>query len=166
MAKDEVQYGDHPDLHSPASKHLIEVITGTPHDQRRTNILLDKTAPTGFETAATDPHLQPDHNLEMIDDSPLPFTAAAALNDSPLPFNATAAKATAKHVQKPEEVLKHELLLMDITTNIHKPAVSETIALQGGHPTLGLVPEQHPEYTNTVTLTHCDPGTIAHKQIQ
>jgi hypothetical protein len=29
---DEVQYGDTPDACSPASKHLLEVITGAPHD--------------------------------------------------------------------------------------------------------------------------------------
>jgi hypothetical protein len=45
MAKDEVQYGDHPERRSPASKHLIEVITGTPHEQRRTDILLDDNKP-------------------------------------------------------------------------------------------------------------------------
>jgi hypothetical protein len=76
---------------------------------------------------------------------------------------ATATKATAKHVQEPEEILTHELLLMDITTNIHEPTFSETISLQGCHATLELVPEQHPKYSETMTLTHCDPGTIAHK---
>jgi hypothetical protein len=154
MAKDEVQYGDPPEKRSPASKHLIEVITGTPHNERRTDILLDKTAPLEYEATDADPLLQLNHNLMTIDDSPLPFTAAAAK-----------AKAT-KHVRQPEEVLTHELLLMDITTNIHEPAVSETISLQGGHPTLGLVAENHPEYEDTVTLTRCDPGTIAHKQIR
>jgi hypothetical protein len=34
------------------------------------------------------------------------------------------------------------------------------------HPTLGLVTEQHPKYKDTVTITRCDPGTIAHKQIR
>ena len=154
MAKDEVQYGDPPEKRSPASKHLIEVITGTPHNERRTDILLDKTAPLEYEATDADPLLQLNHNLMTINDSPLPFTAAAAK-----------AKAT-KHVRQPEEVLTHELLLMDITTNIHEPAVSETISLQGSHPTLGLVAENHPEYEDTVTLTRCDPGTIAHKQIR
>jgi hypothetical protein len=153
MAKDEVQYGDPPNQRSPASKHLIEVITGTPHDARRTDILLDKTAPNDYQSAPSDPHLVLDHNMMTIDDSPLPFTAAAA-------------KTVIKHGRKQEEILKHELLHMDITTNIHEPAVSETINLQGGHPTLGLVPEQHPEYIDTVTFTRCDPGTVAHKQIR
>jgi hypothetical protein len=153
MAKDEVQYGDPPDQRSPASKHLIEVITGTPHEERRTDILLDKTAPNTYHTTPSDPLLSLEHNTMVIDDSPLPFTAAAA-------------KTAVKHTRKPEEILKHELLLMDITTNIHEPAVSETIALQGGHPTLGLVPEEHPEYIDTVTLLRCDPGTVAHKQIR
>jgi hypothetical protein len=153
MSKDEVQYGDPPDKRSPASKHLIEVITGTPHEQRRTDILLDKTPENSYQTIRKEPGTTTDHNTMTLDDSPLPFTAAAA-------------KVTAKHTRKPEEVLTHELLLMDITTNIHEPAVSETLPLQGGHPTLGLVAEQHPEYEDTVTLTRCDPGTIAHKQIR
>jgi hypothetical protein len=154
MAKDEVQYGDHPERRSPASKHLIEVITGTPHEQRRTDILLDDNKPsTSYQTIHTEPGIAQDHNLMTIDDSPLPFTAAAA-------------KVTAKHGRKPEEILTHELLLMDITTNIHEPAVSETLPLQGGHPTLGLITEQHPEYLDTITLTRCDPGTVSHKQIR
>ncbi len=49
---------------------------------------------------------------------------------------------------------------MDITTNITEPAVSETLPLQGGHPTLELITEAHPEYTDTITLTRCDPGTV------
>ena len=153
MAKDEVQYGDPPERRSPASKHLIEVITGTPHTQRRTDILLDNSkASTDFQSILTEPGIEPDHNLMTIDDSPLPFTAAAA-------------KVTAKHGRKHEDILTHELLLMDITTNIHEPAVSETLPLQEGHPTLGLITEQHPEYLDTITLTRCDPGTASHKQI-
>jgi hypothetical protein len=131
MAKDEVQYGDPPDQRSPASKHLIKVITGTPHEKRRTDTLLDKAVPDEYHTTPLDPHLQLDHHKMTIEDSPLPFTAAAA-------------KAAARHTRKPEETLKPELLLMDMTTNIHEPAVSKTIALQGSHSTLGLVPENHP----------------------
>jgi hypothetical protein len=154
MAKDEVQYGDPPERRSPASKHLIAVITGTPHEQRRTDILLDnvKTS-TKDQSLHTEPGTAPNHNLMTIDDSPLPFTASAA-------------KVKAKHERQPEDILTHELLLMDITTNIHEPAVSETLPLQGGHPTLGLITEQHPEYLDTITLTRCDPGTVSHKQIR
>jgi hypothetical protein len=240
VAKDEVQYGDPPDKRSPASKHLIEVITGTPHTQRRTDILLDdktKDTPTNYHITLTDPGAINDHNLMTIDDSPLPFTASAAKiatadtntihdkknipadtpstcdnqgdntsnidheidadtianadthdvpnidyettadtrsdadttnndADTMLPTKASAAKVAVKHGRKPKEVLTHELLLMDITTNIHEPAVSETLPLQGGHPTLGLIAEQHPEYIDTITLTRCDPGTISHKQIR
>jgi hypothetical protein len=156
MAKDEVQYGDPPSTRGPASKHLIEVITGTPHEQRRTDILLDdKTTgtPTPYQTVLTEPGTSNDHNSWTIDDSPLPYPASAA-------------KVSVKHGRKPEDILTHELLLMDITTNIHEPAVSETLPLQGGHPTLGLITEQHPEYTDTITLIRCDPGTISHKQIR
>jgi hypothetical protein len=38
---DEVQYGDTPTARSPASKHLLEVITGAPHDKRCTDIMLE-----------------------------------------------------------------------------------------------------------------------------
>jgi hypothetical protein len=153
MAKDEVQYGDHPVRRCPASKHLIEVITGTPHEQRWTDRLIDKMPPNSYQTIQTEPGTSQDHNSTTLDDSPLPFTAAAA-------------KVTAKHERKSEDILTHELLLMDITTNIHETAVSKTLPLQGGHPALGLVTEQHPEYVDTVTLTRCDPGTMAHKQIR
>jgi hypothetical protein len=155
MGQDEVQYGDAPAKRSPASKHLIEVITGTPHEQRQTDILLDDKAlpPTKYQTVLTEPGVINDHNSWTIDDSPIPFPAAAA-------------KVKIKHGRKPEEILTHELLLMDITTNIHEPAVSETLPLQGGHPTLGLITEQHPEYQDTITLIRCDPGTVSHKQIR
>jgi hypothetical protein len=43
---DEVQYGDTPAVHSPASKHLLEVITGALHDERRTDIMLETSKPT------------------------------------------------------------------------------------------------------------------------
>jgi hypothetical protein len=78
MSKDEVQYGDHPERRSPASKHLIQVITGTPHGQRRTDILLDKATPNSYQTILTEPGTANDHNSRTLDDSPLPFTAAAA----------------------------------------------------------------------------------------
>jgi hypothetical protein len=42
---DELQYGNDPTARSPASKHLLEVITGAPHDKRRTNIMLETAKP-------------------------------------------------------------------------------------------------------------------------
>ena len=75
------------------------------------------------------------------------------IDDSPLPSTAKASKAKVTHGRKPEEILTHELLFMDITTNIHETAVSETLPLQGGHPTLRLITEKHPKYIDTVTLT-------------
>jgi hypothetical protein len=37
-----LQYGDPPNRRSPASKFLIETLTGTPHTEQRTNTLLEK----------------------------------------------------------------------------------------------------------------------------
>jgi hypothetical protein len=40
-AHDKLQYGEAPEARSPASKHLLETITGAPHAERRTDILLE-----------------------------------------------------------------------------------------------------------------------------
>jgi hypothetical protein len=85
-----------------------------------------------YQMAPTeDPGTTQDHNLMTIDDSPLSFTAAAA-------------KVTAKDGRKPEEIFLHKILLMDITTNIHESAVSETPPTTRQTPHPGLVMEQHP----------------------
>jgi hypothetical protein len=46
LTTDEIQYSDPPQAHSPASRHLIEVLTGTPHSERQTDILLDTVPET------------------------------------------------------------------------------------------------------------------------
>ena len=43
---DEVQYSDPPNQRSPASKFLIEITTGAPHDNNRTDILLEPMGTT------------------------------------------------------------------------------------------------------------------------
>ena len=144
---DELQYGDPPVRRSPASKYLIEVITGTPHQERRTDILLDKI-PEDME--ATD--------LEI------PNLITRTLEDNPLPSTAAAAKA---RFERPSTTdLHRQLQLLDVTLNIFELAVSEQLPLEGSHPTLGLFPEQHPEYAETIIFTPCNPGTISHKCIR
>jgi hypothetical protein len=56
--------------------------------------------------------------------------------------------------------------MLDVTLNIFEPAVTETLPLRGTHETLGLVTEQHPEYSELVVFRQCHPGTISHKTIR
>jgi hypothetical protein len=84
-------------------KTRFNIIMGTPHVQRHTDIPLDKKTPSSYQMIVMEPGKPQNHNLMTIDDSPLPFTV-------------TAAKVTAKHGGNPEEILIHKLLLMDINT--------------------------------------------------
>jgi hypothetical protein len=142
---DEMQYGSAPDERSPASKHLLETMTGAPHTERRTDILLERTD-KAYDTRTDD--VRPLHE-QIIDDSPLPFGASAAKFARPSPIELT-----------------QQLEMMDISLNIFEPAVSETLPLQGTHDTLGLITEQHPEYEETVVFKQCHPGTVSHKTIR
>jgi hypothetical protein len=47
--------------------------------------------------------------------------------------------------------------MLDVTTNIFKPAVSETLQLKGTHDTLGLITQQHLEYSETVVVSPIKP---------
>jgi hypothetical protein len=140
---DELHYGTNPAQRNPASKHLIEVHTGTPHSDRRTHELLENA--TNVETTST-PIMT--INDQIISDSPTPYTAT--INRVTLP--------------SPDE-LTQSLQLLDISLNVTEPSVSETVSLSGTHPTLGLVTEDHPEYTDTVILKRMHPGTVCHKTI-
>jgi hypothetical protein len=122
---DEVQYGDPSSQRSLASKFLIEITTGEPHDQQRTDILLEKP-----HELNTDKHNQP-----------LPVDPLRIIIDSPLPTAAAAAKA--KFERPTPDILHHQLKMLDITLNIYEPAINETLPLQGSHPTLGLIMEPH-----------------------
>jgi hypothetical protein len=110
-----VQYGDPSSQRSPASKFLIEITTGEPHDQQRTDILLEK--PRKLNTNK--------HN------QPLPADPLRIIIDSPLPTAAAAAKA--KFERPTPAILHHQLKMLDITLNVYKPAVNETLPLQGSH---------------------------------
>jgi hypothetical protein len=124
--------GDTPAARSPASKHLLKVITGAPHDKRRTYIMLETFKPTLELIQET---LQPINNEQLIQDSPLPQAAAAAKFARPSPSELT-----------------QQLEMLDVTLNIFEPAVTETLPLRGTHETLGLVTEQHPEYSESVVF--------------
>jgi hypothetical protein len=56
-----------------------------------------------------------------------------------------------------------QLEMLDVTLNIFEPAITETLQIRGTHETLGLVTEQHPEYSETVVFRQCHPGTVSHK---
>jgi hypothetical protein len=58
-----------------------------------------------------------------------------------------------------------QLEMLNVTLNIFKPAVTETLQLCGTYETLGLVTEQHPKYSETIVYRLCHPGTLLHKTI-
>ena len=72
-SKDEIHYGDHPYNRSPASKHLMEVFTGS--SNHTTN-----TEPTPVELKLKDNKaISPaDIVQNALDSAPLPYTQAAA----------------------------------------------------------------------------------------
>jgi hypothetical protein len=82
---DKMQYGSAPEERIPASKHLLERMTGAPHTKRRTDILLERTE-KAFDTQTND--VRPLHQ-QIIDDSPLPFAASAAKFARPSPIELT-----------------------------------------------------------------------------
>jgi hypothetical protein len=69
----------------------------------------------------------PPINEQLIVDSPLPATAAAAKFAWPNPSK-----------------LMQQLEMRDVTLNIFEPAVTETLQLRGTHETLGLSPNSTP----------------------
>ena len=148
---DEVQYSDPPAQRSPASKHLIEIITGTPHMSRRTDILLE-TVTECIDEATIKPSTD---NFRTLIDSPLPFNAAAA-----------AAKTKAKFDRPDPAWLTSQLRYLDVTLNMYEPAISEFLPLQGTHPTLGMKISTHPDYTDTVILQRLEPGTVSFKLLK
>jgi hypothetical protein len=145
-AHDELQYGDAPEAQSPASKHLLETITGPPHAEERTGVLLETSKPT----------------LDMIHEI-LPPINEQLIADSPLPETAAATKFTRPNPSEPIQQLE----MLDVTLNIFEPAVMETLQLRGTHETLGLVTKQHPEeHPETVVFRQCHPGTVSHKTVR
>jgi hypothetical protein len=99
-----LQYGDPPNNGSPASKFLLKTFTSTPHQECRTDKLLEKI-PKDIEAT----------------DITVPDLITRTLEDNPQPVNAVAAKA--KFEQPSTNKLHRQLQLLDVTLNIFEPAV-------------------------------------------
>lgn len=156
MAKDELQYGTAPEHRSPAAKHLIEVATGTHHSEVSSHQMKEKETDSA-SYKITNPAKDYKHP------SDLDALTASLIDDSPLPYTASAAKVK---LYKADDELIKELQQMDVTLNMHEPAVTETLPLHGLHPTFGLEVEQHPEFLDTVVLTNITAGTRAQRSIK
>jgi hypothetical protein len=99
--------------------------------------------------------------LELIQETLQPINKQL-IQDSPLPQ----AVASAKFARPSPSELTQQLEMLDVTLNIFEPAVTETLSLRGTHETLGLVTEQHPEYSESVAFRQCHPGAVSHKTIR
>jgi hypothetical protein len=76
---DELQHGDNPAQRSPASKHLLNVMTGADHAERRTNAMHEKAV----EVSAK-PNSAPIDTTQLVLDSvPPPHTATASKFERP-----------------------------------------------------------------------------------
>ena len=115
---DELHYGTEPTNRPPAARHLIEVITDSPHAERSTHDMKEKST----EFLASDNIM--DH-----------LTAECIIGASPLPYTATAAKI---HLPRTEEELIRNIETLHISLNLFEPAVEETIPLHSDHPTAGV----------------------------
>jgi hypothetical protein len=142
LITDELQYGDPPQQCSPVSKFLLEVVTRTPQEDRRTDHLLE-TIPEACQDLPND---------SLLDVNDL---QTRIILDNPLPHNAAAAKA--KFDRPTSDELHRQLQQLDITLNMFKPAVSEHIPITGSHRTAGLVVKTHKEYTENVVFCQFEP---------
>jgi hypothetical protein len=71
---DELQYGEEPSQQSPASKHLLNIMTGADHTERRTDIMHEKE-----QTVNDKPDTEPIDTTQLVLDScSPPYTATAA----------------------------------------------------------------------------------------
>jgi hypothetical protein len=140
---DELQYGDDPAQRSPASKHLLEVLTGADHAERRTDIIHEKPVEVTTKPDAATP----------ID------TTQLVLDSVPPPYTATAAK-----FERPSETeLLRQLQQLEMSLSIFDRSIKERIPLRGNHPTLGLVVEPHADLKHAVVVTQMMSGTSAAK---
>ena len=139
---DELQYGDNPTERSPASKHLLNVMTGADHTERRTDIMHEK------DTEIT---LKPD--AVPID------TTQLVLDSVPPPYTACAAK-----FERPSELeIVRQLQQLEMSLSIFDKSVDERISLRGNHVTLGLLVEPHADIQRAVVVTQMQSGTSAAK---
>ena len=97
---------------------------------------------------------------EILAESPLPYTAAAARVS--MDINRTV-------FQRPEVAhLVHKLASIDISTNRFMQTTSENVSIERGllHPTLGLVVKPHPDMQDAVELVELQGGSASHKNIR
>ena len=140
---DELQYGDDPAQRSPASKHLLNVMTGANHEERRTDIMLDK-----------DVAVQAKHS----DAAPID-TTQLVLDSVPPPYTACAAK-----FERPSEIeIVRQLQQLEMSLSIFDQSIKERIPLRGNHPTLGLLVAPHPDLKHAIVVTQMQSGTSAAK---
>ena len=166
-SKDEIQYGDNPKNRSPASKHLMEVFTGSSDHTT-------KFEPPPVELKLKDDtSIQPTEILEsVLDSTPLPYTSAAAATLNHRQKRKLQRKIN-KFLRKSEfkrpdiTHLRHELDTIDISTNTIFKTISHTIPIQEKilHPTLGIISQPHPDIKNRIELTSFQPGTSTFRHI-
>jgi hypothetical protein len=140
---DELQYGDDPTQRSPASKHLLNVMTGADHTERRTDIMHDKDV----EVTAKPGSAPPLDTTQLVLDSVSP------------PYTATAAK-----FERPDESeISRQLGQLEMSLSIFDRSSKERIPLRGNHPTLGLIIAPHEDLKRAVVVTEIMSGTSAAK---
>lgn len=137
LTHDELQYGANPNDRNPASQHLIEVMTGTPHTEHNTSSMLELTNKNIIDSGPKPLIVDTESIMEIIQGTPLPHNKT-----TPIPQTAAAAKVRASYHPLTREELITSLQTLDVTLNIFEPVTSETIPLQGAHPTLGLEVEE------------------------
>ena len=141
-SKDEAQYGDPPDQRTPASQHLLEIFTDSPHEEIGSNLKLDSTISLdiqdGQKSTTTEQILD-----EILELSPNAYTNAAAATIK--------MKVNRAIFQRPDiSHLKEELQSFDVSTNRYYYTQSETIPLQSAHAKLGLQVKLHPDIKHAI----------------
>jgi len=157
-SKDELQYGATPSERSPASDHLLSIFTESDPTTRITNAGPESVVLPITKSQSIDPAQVAQ---EILAESPLPYTAAAAARVS-MRVNRTV-------FQRPEVAhLVRELASIDISTNRFMQTTSEIVSIERGllHPTLGLVVKPHPDMQDAVELVELQVGSASHKNIR
>jgi hypothetical protein len=165
-SKDEIQFGDNPSNRMPASKHLMEVFTGSA-DYRTA------TAPEHVEIELKDK--MSTSAIDVLErnllDSLLPYTVATVAEVSRKQQRWMDRKINKMKAafRRPEiGDLKHKLSTLDISTNKYVHTTSHIISLNGKayHPTLGMIVATHPDMKQAVELVEFQVGTSTHRHIR
>jgi transposase InsO family protein len=139
---DELQCGDDPAQRSPASKHLLQVMTGADHNKRRTDVMHEK----GIEVATKPNSVLTDTTQLVLDSAPPSYTACAAKFERPS-----------------ETEIFRQLQQLEMSLSIFDRSMKERISLRGNHPTLGIRVEPHEDLKRAVVVTQMQSGTSAAK---